>query len=286
MHLPTRSLALVLAAAATLSTAAAKTGPTSIAYVEVNSNAIGNVGRYTLNDGSNAFDIAVIFAANINWNGTAAVLYNNQQVQGVLDDAANQIAPLQQKGIKVVLSILGNHQGAGIANFQSQAAAADFAGQLRDAVQKYGLDGIDFDDEYAEYGNNGTPQANTQSVGWLVGALRSDLPDKLITFYNIGPAGDTLSHDDPSVGAQIDFAWNPYYGTYSAPSIPGMDKTKLSPAAIDFQSTSGDDAASFAQQTLTDGYGAFMTYDLQAGDDSAYVSQFTQVLYNQKSSYQ
>ena len=47
----------------------------------------------------------------------------------------------------VLLSVLGNHQGAGFANFTSFAQADAFAAQLADAVTTYGLDGIDFDDE-------------------------------------------------------------------------------------------------------------------------------------------
>ena len=288
MRFPTSSLAIAATTAITLLSthAIAKSGPTTVAYVEVNNNPLSNVGRYTLPDGSNTFDIAIIFAANINYNGTAAVLFNNPQVQATLDSATDQIRPLQAKGIKVLLSILGNHQGAGISNFASQAAAADFAGQLRDAVVQYGLDGIDLDDEYADYGTNGTPQPNSQSVGWLVSALRADMPDKLITFYNFGPASGTLSGSDASVGEQLSFAWNAIYDTYDAPDVPGLGKAQLSPAAVDVPSTSAGDAAGFAQRTVADGYGAFMTYDLGGGDNSAYLSGITQALYGQATRYQ
>ena len=110
----------------TAAAAPAKTGPISIAYVEVNSNSMLNVGKYTLaSGGGNVFDIAVIFAANINYNTStdSAYLYYNPQVQSVLSNVATQVRPLQAKGIKVELSILGNHEGAGFANFPSQAAA-------------------------------------------------------------------------------------------------------------------------------------------------------------------
>ena len=93
-------------AAAAPAAALAKQGPTSVAYVEVNNNSMLNVGKYTLtNGGAQVFDVAVIFAANINYNTStkAATLYFNENVQRVLDNAATQIRPLQQKGIKVVL---------------------------------------------------------------------------------------------------------------------------------------------------------------------------------------
>jgi hypothetical protein len=273
------------ATAAPAATAATKSGPTSIAYVEVNNDQLANVGRYQLANGANAFDVAIIFAANINWNGSKAVLYNNDKVQATLDAAATQIKPLQAKGIKVSLSILGNHQGAGIANFPTQAAAQDFASQVTATVTKYGLDGVDLDDEYADYGANGTPQPNQQSIGWLITALRAQMPSKLLSFYDIGPAGSSLSSSSSTIGSKLNYAWNPYYGSYSAPSIPGLGKSALSPAAVDIQNTAQSTAVSLAQRTVQDGYGVFMTYNLPGGDKSAYVSAMTQKLYGQAATY-
>lgn len=258
----------------------AKSGPVSTAYVEVNSNSITSVGNYTLaSNGANVFDIAIIFAANINYNGTSAELYFNPQVQAVLDNAATEIAPLQAKGIKVLLSVLGNHQGAGFANFPSQASAAAFATQLSNAVTTYGLDGIDFDDEYADYGTNGTGQPNAWSFPYLVQALRNDMPAKIISFYFIGPSSNSLSYNGINVGSLLDYAWNPYYGTWGVPGVPGMTNAQLAPAAIDIQSTSSSTAASLAQQTVSGGYGVFNTYNLPDTDVSAYLSSFTQPLY-------
>ncbi|PZE37391.1 chitinase [Curtobacterium sp. MCSS17_006] len=262
-----------------------KSGPTSIAYVEVNNDELANVGRYTLENGANVFDVAIIFAANINYEDGKAVLYNNENVQRTLDQAATQIRPLQAKGIKVTLSVLGNHQGAGLANFPTKAAARDFAAQVSATVRKYGLDGVDLDDEYSDYGVNGTPQPNQQSIGWLISALRADMPGKIISFYDIGPSSDALKTANPSIGGKLDYAWNPYYGTYTAPTIPGLPKSKVSAAAVDIQNTPQATAVSLAQRTKADGYGVFMTYNLPGGDESASVSSFTKVLYGQAASY-
>lgn len=124
-----------------------KHGPTSIAYVEMNDNDIANAGRYTLANGEPAFDVAVIFAANIDAENGRAKLTFNQQVQATLDAAPQKIRPMQKRGTKVKLSVLGNHSGLGIANFQSRADAAAFASQISRAVAKYRLDGVDLDDE-------------------------------------------------------------------------------------------------------------------------------------------
>lgn len=259
-------------------------GPASSAYVEVNNEPIGAVGSYVLPDGSNVFDVAVIFAANINYDGDQAQLHFNENVQRTLDDQET-IDALQEKGIKVTLSILGNHQGAGLANFESAASATAFAVQVADAVDDYGLDGVDLDDEYSEYGKNGTAMPNDDSIGWLVSALRDEMPSKIISFYSIGPSGESLEHGSADIGSQLTYATNPYYGSYDAPAIPGLGDAQLSPAAVDIQSTSTDLAATLAQRTMDDGYGMFMTYNLPDGDMSGYISSFTEILYGQPAVY-
>ncbi|TGB15377.1 endo-beta-N-acetylglucosaminidase H [Streptomyces sp. MZ04] len=272
------------AAAPAPAPAPAKQGPTSVAYVEVNNNSMLNVGKYTLADGGdNVFDVAVIFAANINYDTgkKEAYLHFNENVQRVLDNAATEIRPLQDKGIKVVLSVLGNHQGAGFANFPSQQAASAFAKQMSDTVTKYGLD---FDDEYAEYGNNGTGQPNDSSFVHLVTALRANMPDKIISLYNIGPAASRLSYGGVDVSSKFDYAWNPYYGTWQVPGI-ALPKSKLSPAAVEIGGTSQSTAADLARRTVGEGYGVYLTYNLDGSDRSADVSAFTRELYGSDAVY-
>ncbi|MEU7646403.1 endo-beta-N-acetylglucosaminidase H [Streptomyces huasconensis] len=288
--------ALAFGAAATAGATAApapapapskKQGPTSVAYVEVNDHSMLNVGKYTLaNGGGNVFDVAVIFAANINYNTDTktAYLHFNENVQRVLDNAATQIRPLQAKGIKVVLSVLGNHQGAGFANFPSKQAASAFARQLSGTVTKYGLDGIDFDDEYAEYGKNGTGQPNSSSFVHLVTALRANMPDKIISLYNIGPAASRLSYGGVDISAKFDYAWNPYYGTWQVPRI-ALPKSKLSPAAVEIGRTAQNTAADLARRTVREGYGVYLTYNLDGTDHGADVSAFTRELYGSDATY-
>ncbi|MFF1818623.1 endo-beta-N-acetylglucosaminidase H [Kribbella sp. NPDC058245] len=261
--------------------------PTTVAYIEVNDHSMLSAGKYTLaNDGRPVVDIAVIFAANINFDTTTrkAYLSFNPQVTNVLNNRATQIKPLQDKGIKVTLSILGNHQGAGFANFPDKASAEAFAQELANAVATYGLDGIDFDDEYVEYGNNGTGQPNDYSFVYLVQALRQKLPaGKLITLYDIGPASTKLQYNGVNLANTFDYAWQPYYGSYSA--NPAFAKSKYSPAAVSYTATSQATAASFAQRTVADGYGVFLTYNLTEANTATYMSAFTQKLYGKNTVY-
>lgn len=289
----TAAVAVTGAASAIPATAASrliskKSGPTTVVYIEVNSNSMLNAGKYTLSTGGDkVFDIAVIFAANINYDTTAkkAYLSFNDQVTAVLKDAKNQIKPLQDKGIKVLLSVLGNHQGAGFANFPSKTAAEDFATELANAVTTYGLDGIDFDDEYAEYGANGTGDANDSSFYYLVSALRNKLGSgKLITMYDIGPASERLSYNGNSISDTFDYAWNPYYSTWADPGYPSS-KSRRSPAAVNLSETSASTAASYAKKTVDQGFGVYLTYNLQAGNASSYISSFTKNLYGSSATY-
>jgi hypothetical protein len=192
---------------------------------------------------------------------------------------------VQARGIKVLLSILGNHQGAGVSNFPTQAAAREFAQLLVNAVNTYGLDGIDFDDEYADYGTNGTGQPNSSSFVYLVSALRELMPNKIISFYYYGPAASRLTYNGVTVGSKVNYSWNAVYGTYSAPNVPGLAKANLGPAAVQITATSASTAASFATRTKTDGYGIYMTYDLPNTNSSTYLSGISNALYGKATTY-
>ncbi|UEQ75382.1 fibronectin type III domain-containing protein [Chryseobacterium arthrosphaerae] len=263
--------------------------PLGVCYVEVNNNNMLNAGSYTLqNTNRQLFDVAIIFAANINYDVSKSRAYisNNNNVTKVLNDVNTYVKPLQQKGIKVLLDILGNHQGAGISNFPNREAAKDFALQVAHTVYTYGLDGVDLDDEYAGYGNNGTGQPNNSSFVMLLQELKAAMPDKLVTFYYYGPATTRQSYNGDQAGNYIDYSWNAMYGTYNAPSVPPLTKTKLSAAATWIQnsnsgSTSASTLSSLATSTKNDGYGVFMWYDLGGTNVANYLSTGSNILYNE-----
>jgi len=181
----------------------------------------------------------------------------------------------------VVLTILGNHQGAGICNFPTRESARDFAQQLANTVNTYGLDGIDFDDEYSEYGKNGTGQPNDSSFVMLVQELKALLPDKIISFYYYGDAASRLSWNGSRVGDYVNYSWNAMYGTFSAPNVPPLTKAQISPAAVWMGNTSNSTTTSLATQTKNGGYGVFMWYDLHGTNETAQLSAGTQTLYGQ-----
>ncbi|MDZ5076519.1 endo-beta-N-acetylglucosaminidase H [Nesterenkonia sp. HG001] len=265
-----------------------KTGPGMVCYVEVNDHSMTNLGKYRLAEsGADVFDIGIIFASNINSDGDRAVLHHNEQVTAVLENVSTEVRPLQRRGMKILLSILGNHQGVGPANFQTYEEAVAFAAQLADTVHTYGLDGIDFDDEWARYDLGHPP--NDWSFPYLVHALRARMPGKIISLYWYGPITETLEYDGIHVGELIDYSWNSMYGTWLIPEVPGLSPEELAPAAVNISAT--DDAtdhataASLANRTVAEGYGLYNTYDLQADDASASLTAVTTVLNGEATVY-
>ncbi|MGS2761554.1 endo-beta-N-acetylglucosaminidase H [Sinomicrobium sp. M5D2P9] len=266
-------------------TTVVKNGPLSVMYVEVNGSNILNAGSYSLkNSGAPFFDIAVIFAANINYDTASerAVFHANENVQAVLDGRDTFVQPLQDRGIKVLLSILGNHQGAGIANFPDRAAARDFAEQLADVVYTYDLDGIDFDDEYSKYGENGTGQPNSSSFIMLLQELRELMPDKIISYYYIGPSTNYLEWNGNRAGDYVNYSWNAYYSTYSAPNVPGLSPARESAAAVNINQTSSSTANNYATSTVDNGYGVYLMYDMRQSDYTSYLSGISTRLYDEE----
>lgn len=187
------------------------------------------------------------------------------------------------------MSLIGNYQGAGILNFQTQEAAKDFALQLANTVYTYGLEGIDFDDEYAGYPKTGNIK-NPASFTMLLQELKAAMPDKLITLYDYSDAFGApiptiyLTSGADRAGNYINYAYNGLYGTYMtqmSTAVPPLTKSKLGAAAFNVQSTCTATINTQSTRTKTDGYGVIVWYDLRQGDASAKISTSTNNLYGE-----
>jgi hypothetical protein len=117
---------------------------------------VSNVGRFIVKGtGKPFFSDLVLFAANINGSTpNTPVLFYNSQMSTILDNNIAIVRALQQKGIKVQISYLGNHQNAGWSCNMSASAAAQLGNAMVAEVVRYGLDGINVDDEYSTCSGN------------------------------------------------------------------------------------------------------------------------------------
>ncbi|MBR3950971.1 MAG: DUF1735 domain-containing protein [Bacteroidaceae bacterium] len=122
-----------------------------IVYLEVNNCNPLNILEYNLADGTPFFDAVILFAANINYDSDRDVVYlhNNPNVQALLDNSAAYLQPLRERGIKVYLGILGNHDAAGLAQL-SNWGAEQWAQSVAETCYTYKLDGVNLDDEYSK----------------------------------------------------------------------------------------------------------------------------------------
>lgn len=121
----------------------------NVAILEVNDVNPLSLLEVKFTDGSLFFDGVVLFSSNIQYNKELGVveLYHNPNVQTLLEERDTYIKPLQDAGIEVYLSILGNHTPAWVSNLLP-ATAENFAAQVKKTVEDYHLDGVFLDDEY------------------------------------------------------------------------------------------------------------------------------------------
>lgn len=173
-----------------------------VVYIEVNDVNPLNAGEYMLSDGTPFFTHVILFASNIRGDEAGnAYNYNNPNSAAVLANPAKYIEPLRAKGIKVLMGNLCDHTGLGFANV-TQTQANDYTDDLLAYANM--VDGYDFDDEWADYGQHGYPYDNNTSFSLLINTLRSKT-DKLITVFDFNGTS-TL---DATATGNIDLA---YYG--------------------------------------------------------------------------
>lgn len=270
------------------------TGIVTICYVECNSNNPLNAGEWRLRrSGKPIVDIVNLFAANIRYDeerGRIGVKINSN-IQHILDHREKYIVPLQEMGIKVCLTILGDHDGTGVANL-SDEAAREFAAELRAIVTAYGLDGVDFDDEWSDYDKHplrpGCVERGPYPYARLLYETKKAMPDKLCTLYYIGAVtpwpemgfnGFDRMVDGVMPGDFIDYAYDAMYGSLNISgysSILGMERSGWGPSSIELESANLWNL----DVVRRDGYGVQVVYHLRAADGdggASYLSMYKNV---------
>lgn len=260
--------------------------PKNACYVATDVGSPPLLGRYKLPDGTCFFDYCILSSAKIDYNSISGQtsLYIDDKLKYFLTNPDKYIKPLKDSGVAVLLSISGNHTGAGVCNFPDQAHATAFAAILADTVTKYGLNGIDFCDEGSDYGIDGAGPLNAASFPYLVQGVQANLDDSWITMSFVGPSTLYMSNGGLFVGEFIGACWSGLYGGYSVPPTQINNPIVLAAAAVDLAG-SVDTAVALAAQTVTDGYGAIVYRNMPNEDYSAYLSNISQVLYGQKTVY-
>lgn len=179
---------------------------------------------YFMTDGSPAVDILCLFAANYVTNDRPMLRADNDpysqssfnpNILSVFSKKA--VRAVQDKGIAVLLTIMNGHTNVGWSEFQDEGTAQAFVDYLKsDVVDRYGLDGIDIDDEYSSAQDAGLIPSGLrlQSLPMVTTLMRQAMPDKLITkaLFNDAPifAADWQGH---TLGQNLDYGWQMAYYT-------------------------------------------------------------------------
>ena len=273
-------------------------------YIEANNVDPRVAMGYVLDDGKQTpfFDMVVLFAANIRTRDCRAEqptkehsctksglhLHFNGNVRHILANRGKYIKPLQDRGIKVVLGLLEDHDGVAFGTLGSwpmedvaratnnplwkdgypynEVARKKFLQEVADTVEYYGLDGVDFDDEwgsknpanqiynsvwpsgdYPYYssnpaGVNAAWNASGRNIALCAAELREMLgPEKIITVYDYKaggylPAQVTYNDETKIVRNLVNFSGESMYGTWVADYKGGVDvipRSQYAPIAID-----------------------------------------------------
>lgn len=260
--------------------------PKIMVYVETNDVNPLNALCWEMN-GEKFIDILNLFASNIHKDADGyPTVYLNDKLTRILEpDPANPtttgfhkyVKPLQEEGIKVCMTSLGDWQGIGVANLTPEMADR-YADILVYCVDRYGLDGINFDDEYANYSST-----IYNSYSHVIKALRAKLDakfgagNKLITVFQWG----NYNQIDVTAGGMIDYADHGSFGAnvfFPSSSILGITNSRWMPQAINlgysYNVLNRTQITNNSSDTASGNYAGIMMFNLRPSNDVSPQSVF------------
>jgi len=242
-------------------------------YFEVNDTNPLNALEYVLEDGQLFFDAVVLFSGNIHWDTQSGkpYMHYNDNVTALLKDKDKYIQPLRERGIKVLMGVLGDHDGSGPGNLTEKGAEV-FAEHLAEMCVEYGLDGICMDDEYSEYykaptneyftGYNTSLQQATYFLERVNYYMKKEVPWETMTavFY-WGLYNSSMPAINGRQPAEFVDMVNANYGGSASP-VAGGDKSMCSFMSVECNLGSGWISEESARQAKEAGYGWCMWFAL------------------------
>lgn len=174
--------------------------------------------------------------------------------------------------MKIIISILGNHDEAGVAQL-SDMGAREFARELAAYCRAYNLDGVAFDDEYSNSPDLSNPWLASPSAyagSRLMYECKAVMPEKIVSLYNLGNMYSSSLQviDGIEPGQYCDYAVADYGG--AAGPGTGMTLKQCAGMSIELRRGSGNSSESTARSRKEAGYGYYMFFAL---DPSLYGSQ-------------
>lgn len=186
-----------------------------VCVFETNDTNPVNAARYKLKKQQKAlWDYVVLFSGNLDYNNASRpstfnkddtqqrpYFYANEGIQYMLDNKDEILKPLKDMGIKVIMGILPNHDGAGLLNL-SEDGIESFVEDLKILYDDYYIDGFFWDEEYAEYNFQSRPGLTaSQSLGNFIKLLtkvKEVIPEaeNIVYDYGIGNLSSFIGNVD------------------------------------------------------------------------------------------
>lgn len=258
-------------------------GMKMMAVLEVNDVNPLNVMGFTMKEsGKQLFDICVLFAANININSTTGKPYVscNDNVQALLSNREKYLVPLQERGIKVILGLLGNHDAAGVSTMTPEVSA-QYAQEVKQVCDVYNLDGVFMDDEYTNYddaasGNYpGFQTRSTEAASRLMYDIKQAQPERMMISYRYQDLYSAVAINGVEPGQFVDYVVNDY-GVVSDPcsTYPGLKQDQAGTGSWNCSDwaqwipANGNYSNRFSLTGMReDGYGTLMVYNFTCNPD-------------------
>ncbi|MDR0938353.1 MAG: DUF1735 domain-containing protein [Mediterranea sp.] len=249
----------------------------TVLYFEINDVNPLNALEFLTQSGHYFFDDVVLFAANINWDNDRkrVIVKNNENIQFLLDHNDQFLQPLREAGMRVIVSILGNHDQTGVAQL-SDMGAREFAHEIAAYCRAYNLDGVAFDDEYSNSPDLSNPWLaphNAYAGSRLMYECAKAMPDKVVSIYNLGSLFSNKLQviDGVEPGQYCDYAVGDY-GVAAGPGI-GMTKKQCGGMSIELNLGGGDSSEATARARKQAGYGYYMFFALNPALYNSQVSR-------------
>ena len=180
----------------------------------------------------------------------------------MLDNREKYLKPLQNRGIKIILSLLGNHDRSGIASL-SDETAREFAKEVKAVCDAYNLDGIFVDDEYSSYITPPPPGFVTPSnaaAGRLCYEIKKIQPERLMIAYVYSRTRSLPEIDGVPSGEYVDYALHDYLASSDLSSnFPGMPRSNMGLYSQEFN-LNRYTSESNLERMRANGYGSHMIF--------------------------
>ena len=239
-------------------------------YVETNDVNPLIAMDYKIN-GKQIIDVVELFAANIHKQSVNGfdepVLYLNDKLTPLLENGAydTYVWPMQEQGMKVLLTLLGDWQHIGLANMNEKQQKM-FVNELIYAYNVYFLDGFGFDDEYADY--DLLHPINFTSYSGIINKLREKCPEMLLSVFDWGHT-ETIS---TSAKTKVNYF---YHGNFTSwnENPADISKSKWAPACwnMSYDRNSTIDMETYAELAKNGGYGSLMFFNLRCRNEQGII---------------